>query len=124
MSTACICTITPAAYGLPATCLAHADIRALRRAPGRRLADAELDDWVRDAVVLHRGRPWTSLLAALRATGTACEQGRFRAAFQAATATPEVAEARAWEGLCLYGAGQDRFRLVAWMRACDALEAA
>ena len=102
MSTPCICTITPAAYGLPATCMAHADIRALRREPGRRLTDAELDDWVRAAVVLHRGRPWTSLLAALRATGTACEQGRFRAAFQAATATPEVA----------------------WMRACDALEAA
>ena len=124
MSTPCICTITPAAYGLPATCMAHADIRALRREPGRRLTDAELDDWVRAAVVLHRGRPWTSLLAALRATGTACEQGRFRAAFQAATATPEVAEARAWEGLSLYGAGPDRMRLVAWMRACDALEAA
>lgn len=32
--------------------------------------------------------------------------------------------ARAWDALCLYGPGPDRMRLVAWMRACDALEAA
>jgi len=35
-----------------------------------------------------------------------------------------AAEQRAWDALCLYGSGPDRMRLVAWMRAVDAMEAA
>lgn len=35
----------------------------------------------------------------------------------------EAAEARAWDALTTYGLGPDRMRLVAWMRACRALEA-
>lgn len=35
-----------------------------------------------------------------------------------------AAEQRAWDALCLYGTGPDRMRLVAWMRAVDAMEAA
>jgi hypothetical protein len=96
MSCACLCT----GYWLDAVC-------PLCTSTGY---------WL-DAVCLHHMRERE---ARARRRITAVATARTVARMEAR----EAAEARAWDALCTYGLGPDRMRLVAWMRACRALEAA
>lgn len=67
-----------------------------------------------DAVCLHHAQ---ERVARRRITAIAAARATARRDARVA------AEERAWEALCELGLGPDRMRLVAWMRACRALEA-